>query len=314
MISRCGYSPRTLSPSTNHRMGSIYGRCRAYRPVGCIEEVIQAWSGVYDSYRLIRLISPSPHRIHLMPQAVDSSVLVVVDSAIHSAAGQRGWRNGLATITAIPDVGRGIPLDEIYGEELDLLRRTSRVPIEAVLLRDDRSGDSRSMDAKFGLMRWVFFYGLYSGQTDLVFGVHPRHAPFYRRMMGATVLGREATCPRVGNAPVVGLRIDLLATLTSNQRPRAVQYIFERPLARDELTDRFELTWSAIRGTVIQKYLDDNFDGRWPSTRTPRSVLPSSGHRAPLRQLSPSQLASRRRLGARPGRTYRAPIALPEPE
>jgi hypothetical protein len=38
--------------------------------------------------------------------------------------------------------------------------------------------------------------------TDLFIEVHPRHAGFYRRMLGYRVVGEERVCPRVG-APAV---------------------------------------------------------------------------------------------------------------
>ena len=43
-------------------------------------------------------------------------------------------------------------------------------------------------------------------QPNFVIEVNPRHAVFYKRMLGFTKLGEERQCPRV-NAPAILLRL-----------------------------------------------------------------------------------------------------------
>jgi hypothetical protein len=284
-----------------------YGRIRSYRAARSLEEVIQAWSGVYASYRRSGLIPRHPLCVYLLRQAVDPSVLVVVDAGLTRRGrledGAHRPTQGLATLTAIPDVGQGIPLDEIYGQEIDELRRMRRAPIECVLMTDDRQDDRRSMTAVFALMSWVFFYGIYLGKTDLVFGVHPRHVAFYRRMLGAVELGPERTCPRVQDAPVVGLRLDLLNAVTAPRKARAIEHFLKHPLARDEFADRFQLSWSSIQGSVIEEYLGVKTDGPWAFRRRTPSGLPSPARLASRRRLVPSRRAHRRKSDDAPGKT-----------
>lgn len=314
MIATSTFRRAGMSSSLYAEAEPWYGRFRSYRPARTLDEVVGAWSEVYASYRRSGLIGPSPQRVHVMPEAVDPSVLVVVDSGISQASSGAppGCHRGIATITAIPDVGRGIPLDEIYGEQIDELRRSRREPIEIVLLTDDRNGDKRSMSAVFALMKWTFFYGIYLGKTDLVFGVHPRHVSFYRRMLGAVELGPEKTCPRVQNAPIVGMRLDVVGGLKATRKARAIQHFLTRPIARDEFADRFQLSWASIRGSVIEDYLGVRSDGPWAFRRTTRSTLPSSERPVRRRRFGPSRPVRRRRWADEPGRTFPGSTAHPD--
>ena len=43
----------------------------------------------------------------------------------------------------------------------------------------------------------------------MIIEVHPRHAGFYKRMLGFTEIGGEKACPRVNDAPAVLLHLDM---------------------------------------------------------------------------------------------------------
>jgi hypothetical protein len=246
------WSPRKI---TGTKQTSSCTSKTTYRPARSLEEVILAWRNVHQCYLESGLVSENPHRIHLVPQAVSPATLVVMTEPPPGAFADDAEHIGIATISGYPDLGEGLPLDDVFRKEMDELRAAGRNLMEVGLLADGRTGMSRCMETKFALMRWVYFYGLYAGQTDLVLGVHPRHVAFYQRFLGCVQFAAESTCPRVNNAKVVGLRLDLLASLHAVPRPRGIATFLSEPITRDDLADRFLLRWSAIEGTVIGDYL-----------------------------------------------------------
>lgn len=237
-----------------------------YRAAKDLTEVVRAWRSVYGCYLRIGLISENPHGIHLVPQALNPTALVVIGLPDSDDEAD------VATISAYADFGDGLPLDAVYRTELDRLRRSGRAPYEVGLFAD-RRGDSncRTLDTKLALMRWVYYYGFYSGLTDLVIGVHPHHAKFYERIIGLRPFGAETTCPYVNDAPVVGLKLDLKESLTMSPRPKGIRYFLENPLLREEISDRYVLRRSAVAGTVIEAFLEDR---RKQPAVAPRAEFP----------------------------------------
>ena len=61
------------------------------------------------------------------------------------------------------------------------------------------------------LFHLAYIHGrLIRGATDLVIEVHPRHASFYRRMLGFRIIGAERICPRVDAPAVLMTRVEPL--------------------------------------------------------------------------------------------------------
>lgn len=96
--------------------------------------------------------------------------------------------------------------EELYPEEVRALRRHGRHVCEFTRLAID--ADVRSKRVIAALFHIAYLYpSKLLGYTEAVIEVNPRHAGFYKRMLGFTQLGEERTCPRV-SAPAVLLHID----------------------------------------------------------------------------------------------------------
>ena len=113
----------------------------------------------------------------------------------------------LATLTLGYDSPMGLMVDDMYKTEVDSLRNAGRVVCELTKLAVDQN--VRSKDVLASLFHIAYIYGkkIHNG-TDFVIEVNPRHALFYRKMLGFEDFGEEKTCPRV-NAPAILLRLDL---------------------------------------------------------------------------------------------------------
>lgn len=124
------------------------------------------------------------------------------------------------TLTLGVDAGDGLLADTLYGDEIDAYRAQGCKVCEATrLAMDPALGTPDVMATIFNL---AFMLARNAQRmTDAFIEVHPRHANFYRRMLGYQVVGPERTCPRVG-APAVLMHLSLataetrLTNLTSN--------------------------------------------------------------------------------------------------
>jgi hypothetical protein len=103
-----------------------------------------------------------------------------------------------------PDIS--LPMDELYGAEVDVLRRSGRVPAEVCSLASDRGKLAPRHIRLF--TRTLFLCCLHLGFDDVCVMVNPRHVPLYRRWCELEIFGEKRHYDRV-NAPAVALRTDL---------------------------------------------------------------------------------------------------------
>ncbi|SFU58618.1 N-acyl amino acid synthase FeeM domain-containing protein [Pseudoduganella namucuonensis] len=103
-----------------------------------------------------------------------------------------------------PDIG--LPADENFRDQLDLLRAAGRRLCEPSRLAIDK-GVTRRVFAGLIHISYIYAHNIHS-YSDYVIEVNPRHAMFYKRMLGFQELCGERQCTRVG-APAVLLRMDL---------------------------------------------------------------------------------------------------------
>lgn len=126
------------------------------------------------------------------------------------------------TLTVRIDRGSGLLADELYRDEIDLVRADGRTVCEVGRLAMDHA--HTTPDALRRLFQLAFRVAHNGhGYTDSFIEVHPRHARFYAGKLGYRLAGKPATCPRV-NAPAVLMHLPLAtaehATLLTPERQR----------------------------------------------------------------------------------------------
>ncbi|NMG75980.1 N-acyl amino acid synthase FeeM domain-containing protein [Aromatoleum diolicum] len=111
------------------------------------------------------------------------------------------------TLTVGVDTGAGLLADTLYRPQIDVARgQGARVCEVTRLAMDPELNSQEALGAIFhlGFIIARFIHGM----TDLFAEVHPRHVPYYRRMLGYRVAGPNLICPRVG-APAVLMHLPL---------------------------------------------------------------------------------------------------------
>ncbi len=210
-----------------------------------IEGVIEAWSLVYHAYRRIEIIDANPYEVHAVEHAVGPHAGVMV--------GKLGTQV-ISTLTAMADTGHNLPLDRIYAAELAALRDKGRTLCEVGLFADRREHITRSMASLFELMKLGIYFAVHAKATDIVIGVHPHHAPFYRRALAFEPIGQLSAHPDVKNAPVVPLCMNL-ERLHIKPLPRVLAFVTENPLGSEAFAQRFDFNPIAMRGSRLENYL-----------------------------------------------------------
>jgi len=130
-------------------------------------------------------VSSEPNRITLIAETAEETV---------------------GTMTLCLDGDTPLPADENFGDKLDELRAKGRRLSEPSRLAIDDNVPKRVFAS---LIHICYIYAAnIHGFTDWVIEVNPRHAGFYKRMLGFREIGEERVCTRV-DAPAVLLRLKL---------------------------------------------------------------------------------------------------------
>jgi len=163
-----------------------------YKVASTINEVINAWCVVYKQYLDASLISPNEMSVFTFPEYISNNTAVVL--------GEKMGRT-VCTVSAVLDSKNGLPLDNYYKEDLDLLRNQGKKLIEIGLLADARGTGNLSSITE--LMAAIARFGVHSDHHDFVVGVHPRRVKFFESIFGFTSKGQIKGYGKLNTAPVV---------------------------------------------------------------------------------------------------------------
>lgn len=197
--------------------------------------VSEALDFVRENYRQAGYASPDS----LRPTTADS--LTAAAKRHHKMIGTLSlWRDGPA----------GLQADEIYGDELNRLRRRgdrlgefgrlamdSRTPALTLLL---------SMVGKVaaaGCDRWHL--------TDFIVECNPRHVGFYTRMLGFSAIGEKRNCSQV-DAPAVLLHVAAGHLLHVTRQFGHVARI--KSIRTDESADEHEVEGVPAAGVSVERF------------------------------------------------------------
>lgn len=161
---------------------------------------IQASRLVHDVYVRCGYMKPNPQRRRATPydNLADTTTFVAcLDEEV------------IATLTLVSDRELGLPMQSIYQEELQSLRRQGRRLAEVTALADRRKDPKRGMSVFLGLTKLMIHTARKRGIDDLLVTVHPKHARFYQRILVFEPFGPERAYPAVQNNPAVALRLNL---------------------------------------------------------------------------------------------------------
>ena len=155
----------------------------------------------------------------------------------------------VATVTLVDDTPAGLPMDEIYHEELQTLRDQGRHVTEVTMLADRRLSVSRSFFMLIRLMKLVFDYAtLYLNASDLCITVNPHHDRFYQDYLLFTPMGGLRAYPSVANNPALARRLDLNGVREiCREHANLLSHFYEDRTPVQEFEERFKMSEEDLR-------------------------------------------------------------------
>ncbi len=226
------------------------------RPVRSRQELEEAGRLVYHSYRARGYIDPHPHRVRL-------TIFNAFPTTVTFVSVLRG--SPVASVTVVEDTPVGLPMDEIYHEELEDLRRQGRKLAEATMFADRRREKfRRTLPMLLLLMKRAFDYcSLVIDADDFCITVNPRHESFYQRQLLFKPLGPHRSYPSVRGNPAVAKRLDLNSIREECRGNRRLwQQFFESRTPLPLLKEGYRLSCSDLRYLFLE--LTDIFQNASP--------------------------------------------------
>lgn len=195
-----------------------------YKVADTQQERAAAFRLAHDVYVEQGLMRPNRFQMRVLPHHLLPTTATFV--ALRGA-------QVVATLSLVGDGRLGLPLERVYGPEVDELRKPSTWLGEVSALASLPADCHTGMELVIGLMRLMAQFSQRHGLDHLLVAVHPRHAKLYRRAMGFQPLGAERVYPAVCNRPAVALHLDLSRL---ERAPAAnVALFFGEPIADGEL-------------------------------------------------------------------------------
>lgn len=143
----------------------------------------------------------------------------------------------LMTMTLVSDnTLLGLPMEVLYGDEINQLRADGRYMVEATSLADQGLQLQEFIPVFTTLMRVMAQFGIYCGANTWVIAINPRHRRYYAKVMGFVAFGPQRNYPYVQNHPAEAYMLDPL--LLKTNAPDMYRHIFGEWLPPEELRPR----------------------------------------------------------------------------
>jgi hypothetical protein len=183
-----------------------------YRIARSRKEFEDTFRLIYEEYLQQRLTRPNRLNLRILPHQLLQTSWVF--NAVQD-------ENAVATLSLVEDGQYGMPMDDIYGQEVGRLRQAGKQLAELTCLAHrphtpetmwNRGKVTSTLGTLMGLTNSL---ALKRGVDGLVICVHPRHATFYQRRYGFVELGPNRYCPWAKNHPAKALLLDRRGMLTA---------------------------------------------------------------------------------------------------
>ncbi len=206
----------------------------SYRIASTQYERMAAFNLVYEAYVETGLIEPNRFQMRVTPFHLLPTTNIFI--AVYQG-------EIIGTVTLIGDGELGLPMEGIYGNEVNELRRQGYSLGEVSCLAHRRQQVKQTLPLFVQMTRLMAQHSRHNGMDQFLIAVHPRHAQFYMRFMGFEQIGDLRSFPSVRNNPAVACalnfpRIDV-------ERPACYNQFFGTPIPVDELSsspmNRFEV-------------------------------------------------------------------------
>lgn len=209
------------------------------------EELEQAYRLVYRNYLRAEYIDSHPSemrysRFNVLPSTA-TFVARLRDTVV-------------TTASIVFDSPLGLPMEIIYHDEIERLRKAGARLCEVTMLADRRRAGMRTIPAILQLFKLVLHYAMHEDRaTDIVITINPSHEGFYTRYLPFDDLAGLRCYPSVKNAPALAKSAHL-ADLSEESKWRRLFEFFMGSLPGPELlTTKKRFTEAELRELFVIK-------------------------------------------------------------
>jgi hypothetical protein len=206
---RAGTGLRTMTivapPETPSRLFLVPGLARSIeiKIASDQAEWEQAFQLLAANYRARGYESPGSKPFRFTPYHVLPGTMLLV---------AKDEDRVVATLSLVPDTSLlGLPLEDIYADEVADLRRRGRHLAEAICLADAGLSIREFVQVFKSLIKLAMQYHASQGGDAWVITVNPRHRNFYRKVLGFVPLGPCRAYPSVQDHPAEAYLLDVEA-------------------------------------------------------------------------------------------------------
>jgi hypothetical protein len=144
-------------------------------------------------------------------------------------------RSVVATLSLVPDGPiLGLPMESIYGAEIEELRREGRWMAEAISLADAGLSIREFILVFKAMIKLALQYHARRGGDTWVIAINPRHRNFYQKVLGFTPMGGRRAYPTVQDHPAEAYLLDLERMRDTS--PEIYDEVFSEELPESVLT------------------------------------------------------------------------------
>src|SRR5262245_46430519 len=142
---------------------------------------------------------PSGRRVNLRHALPSTRVFVASDGA-----------RVVGTASLIPDSPLGLPMDEVFQDQVDPFRRRGRLAAEVSALAMDSDRRAHGIPVLMRLLRMIVLHATEVARLDdLCMVVRPQHAEFYQHFFSCRIIGEPRDYEKVHIDGAVALHLDL---------------------------------------------------------------------------------------------------------
>ena len=188
------------------------------RPAVSVEDYIRCFRLLHDVYVQTGLTDPLPIPLRIVPHHSDPESKVFMGDFRHGQSMQLP----VYTISLFSDNEQGLPIDEAFQKEVDILRKQGRRLVEAGCLASNPAFRTGNQNIPMLGNRLILNYASQNlDADDLLITVHPRHLKIYENILLFEKIGEISSYSYVNGKPAVALRLNLNTMVKAYQEAYA---------------------------------------------------------------------------------------------
>jgi hypothetical protein len=212
-------------------------------------ELEQSYRLLHDTYVLSGFMKPEPSGMRI-------SIYNAVPGTRTFVAIAKGRVVGC--MSYIADSPLGLPMDQIYGSELNEIRRAGRRPIEISGFAAKREYVQQGPRILLNLVSLLSGHYIIDGIDDSCIAINPAHKGFYEKTFYYEVFGGFKTYNSVNDAPAYALRLKTEAFLENcrSRTNRIYRFLgdkLESAIERARLLGNQDMSESMLQYFFCQK-------------------------------------------------------------